>query len=168
MNQANGGQSETLTARDVRSALKLWHDVAQLGAHRLAQLRLVEVRRVMSNYSLDHVGLGLALRQLLEETMACLKPEGSEPLFYEAAWQPYLILWQQYIKGRHREWLTAQMAISNRTYHRLQQEALQRLAALLAQWEREKVKTPVPYLMPALPAHDIIEGTRQKPGGVSR
>lgn len=156
MNQANGGQSETLTVRDVRSALKLWHNVAQLGAHRLAQLRLVEVKRVTGNYAPDPVGLGLALRHLLEETLACLKPDGSEPVFHQTAWQPYLILWQQYVKGRHREWLTEQMAISNRTYHRLQKEALQKLAALLAQWEQEKVTTPVPYLMPALPPHELV------------
>ena len=156
MNQASGGQSDLFTNKEVRSALKLWHNAAQLGVYRLAYLRLVEAKRVTCNYSPDRVGLGLALRQLLKETMTHLKPDGNEPLFREPTWQPYLILWQQYVEGRHRDWLRQQMAISNRTYHRRQTEALQKLAALLAQWEQEKVTTPVPYLMPAFPPHTVV------------
>lgn len=58
MNQISSGQGEAFTVKDVRSALKLWHDATQLGTHRLAHLRLVEVKRVTDNYLLVHIGSG--------------------------------------------------------------------------------------------------------------
>ena len=108
-----------------------------LGKSPLARLRVVDSKRRISGYGDTTVGFGIALRQVLQDGINTLKPEDGLPDPLEKKWRPYQILAGSYIQGRSPEYLANEMGIARSTYNHEQAAALDRLLALLGEWEEQ-------------------------------
>jgi tetratricopeptide (TPR) repeat protein len=147
----------------LRRALKLWHDAQQLGRHPLAKLRIVHLRQRSLNLANLPAGQVLALRATLRDALDRLRPHAGEPDLSDPHWYAYLILKQQYLDGRCRDYLVNELplVLSNRTFHRLQNQGLARLGAILQRWESELHEATgtsrgVPFLAPPKPPHQLV------------
>ncbi len=139
------GTQVTLNRRIVRSALKRWGKTQRLGDHALAQLTCIKVRRLRAGYGDTPNGRGLAVRELLKEGLAQVKPAEEVPQLNQRRWRPYFILTEQYLHGRSPAWIRAQLNVSERTFFEEQARGLdQLLDYLLVQEEEARSTVPLP------------------------
>ncbi len=124
-----------ISRKSVRGALKRLRDAAQLGAHPLAALDVVEARRAKSGYEANDLGRGLALRDLLHAAVETLKPQTGAIKPEEKRWRPYFIAQEAYVAGRSRLDLQAEMGIEPSTYSHEEAALMDRLASTLREWE---------------------------------
>ena len=144
----------------------MWDQSKGLGLSPLARLRVVDSKRRISGYGDTGVGFGIALREVLQDGIEALKPEDGLPDPLEKNWRPYKILTGSYIQGRSPEYLANEMGIARNTYNHEQAAALDRLLALLGEWEeKEQSKQPAefpsrpaetPFSVPPRPPHGLV------------
>lgn len=123
-----------ITRKAIRSALKALDDAMKLGAHPLTALRIVDRQRAKANYPANQLGCGLALRDLLRTAVETLRPDSGPPKPQERQWRRYFVA-QEYIAQRNPHDLQAEMSIAASTYDHEQAAMLDRLAAILLEWE---------------------------------
>ena len=121
--------------KSVRKALRCWDSASDLGKQPLSGLAIVEARREAAGYSTNEVGLGVALRDVLQAALDDLAPGEGAPDPLDKQWRTYLILTEQYLKGRSPEYLAQQMGIARSTFNHEQADALDQMAGLLREWE---------------------------------
>ncbi len=92
MNQPPRTKWDTLSRRTVASALRAWRDLPKLGEHPLARLDVVAYYHQLAGYRDGTGGYGLALRQVLRDTIELLRPERGQPNYDDRRWFPYLII----------------------------------------------------------------------------
>ena len=140
MTQSPRTKWDALSRRSMATALRAWHDLPRLGEHPLVQLDIVEHCYHQSHYRDGTGGYGLALRQVLRETIDLLRPDRGAPNPQDRQWFPYLILLEQDVSGRSRAALMALLGtngLPERTYDHLRAEAIDRLVNLLRERELE-------------------------------
>lgn len=133
----------------VRQALRDWSSLKCLGENPAAKTELVSQHQEKSGYSDTCAGRGLALREVLQEALAALQPEPAAPVLEDKRWRPYLILSEQFQKGRSPDWLCEQFHISRATYYLEQQRALEMLTGVL-QSRQEKAAAEQAQRRPTL------------------
>lgn len=143
-NDINSQKSMLFSRQSIRSALKLWHDLAKLNQHPLADLHLV-LKKSQSDEIPDR---GKALREVLHESILRLKPDlekDDKARWTDKKWRRYLIVTEQYLKNVAPEPIAERMGIVIGTYHQEQAQALDELAFFLLEQEQylDLQKTPV-------------------------
>jgi len=121
----------------IRQALRDWASVKRLGENPAARSELVSVRQNQCGYSDSPAGRGLALREVIQEAISALQPEDAKPVMEDKRWRPYLIICEQFQKGRSPDWLCEQMHISRATYYLEQQRALEAITGTLQGWQEK-------------------------------
>jgi tetratricopeptide (TPR) repeat protein len=168
----NSGEqpSGRVTRETLRQALKGWDSSKRLGTHPLAGTTLVKAQLTSAGYADTDAGRGLALRTVLQAAMDALKPGSGSPDPNDRSWRPYVILSEQYLRGRSPDWVRAQLHISKTTYYSEQRRALDLLADILQRWEEEEraqdaavaheadpaPASSIPFLAPPRPAHALV------------
>lgn len=127
---------QVITRKALRSALKQWNSSQKLGRHALASLSIVDVRRRAAAYTDIESGLGMALRDVLQNAIDRLRPDDGEPEPSDRRWRPYIIIYGQFVEGRMPGYLTEQMGIARSTYNHEQATTLDVLAGILQQMEQ--------------------------------
>jgi tetratricopeptide (TPR) repeat protein len=127
---------------------------------------MVDSKRQASGYGETQVGYGIALREVLQDGIEALKPEQGSPDPLEKHWRTYQILTGRYIQGRSPEYLAVEMGIARNTYNHEQASALDRLLALIGEWEELAVsegssdsveaQAAIPLTVPPKPPHRLV------------
>lgn len=146
MNQSTRTKWDALSRRSVGAALRAWRDLPKLGQHPLARLDIVEHYHQQANYRDGTGGYGLALQKVLRDTIELLRPAPGQPRYDDRRWFPYLILFEQDVKGHSRLALMAELGengLPERTYDNYRAEALDRLVNLLRERELEFSRQPI-------------------------
>ena len=161
MNKSDSDDKPLINPALVRKALRSWHSLPKLGKHPLAKLKIVEARRQTANYPDTLEDRGRALQDVLREAIKKfphdLDNQNDETTFkyVDKTWRPYLILTERFIKGRHIDYVAAQLGIALRTFHDEQSRALRTLVDILRQWEEaQETKMSLP---PARQPPETIE-----------
>lgn len=124
-----------LDRKELRRALRLWERAVALGSSPLATLRIVERARQAAGIADSPTGQGIALRSVLQAALERIRPDEGDPQPDDELWRDYLILTEQYVRGRAKGYLAEQMHVAASTYDHAQAAALDRLLELLAEWE---------------------------------
>lgn len=128
---------ESISGEYVRTALRVCDSVKELGHHPLSDLAAVKVRQQAAGYSTTSVGRGLALRDTLYAAIAALRPQAEAPDHGEKRWRPFLILTEQFMRGRTPDCIAATLCISRRTYYSEQRQAIDKVVDVLCRWESQ-------------------------------
>ena len=150
----NQDSSSPIDRKAVRKALRCWDSASDLGKQPLSDLAIVEARREAAGYSTNEVGLGVALRDVLQVALDDLALGEGAPDPLDKQWRTYLILTEQYLKGRSPEYLAQQMGIARSTFNHEQADALDQMAGLLREWETHGLP----------PGTDLIPPPEERPG----
>lgn len=157
--------------KSLRSGLKDWDRSKHLGEHPLARLQIVETQRKAAGYGDNPMGLGIALREILQDAINDLKPDGGEPQYLEKRWRSFLILSEQFIHGRNPDYVCEQLGIARSTYNHEQAQAFERLIDILRQKEflqttqgitveeEDRETAPrgrIPFLAPPRPHYTLV------------
>ncbi len=154
---------DPLNRKTLRQAFRCWDNSQKLGAHPLARLKTVEARRRSAGYGDTPAGYGVALRDVLHDALARLKPADA-PDPGDKRWRSYLILHSQYLEGRSPDYLISQFSIARSTYDHEQANAFESLADVLREWEQappsgaaasEPSERP-PFLAPLRPPQPLV------------
>lgn len=160
-------QYPPLDQRTIRRVFRDWNSLKLLGENPLAGLPLVCARRQAANYSDSAVGRGLALKEVFQAALENLKPEAGPPDPREKRWRPYIILTDQYLRGRSPEWVQEQLHVSKGTYYSEQERALEMLAGAVQGWEEGRSNgrsfDPPPPVASRPSAHSSHGLTRARP-----
>ena len=125
-----------IDSKQLRAALRNWHQTGRLGTLPLASLRSVSRERQAQGYDDSAIGRGLALRQLLRQQIDALRPDHGAEDPADHRWRAYLILKEQYIDGRRPDWVASKLFLAKRSYFKAQARALAQLGYALADLER--------------------------------
>jgi tetratricopeptide (TPR) repeat protein len=163
---------DVLNEKALRRAFRDWDLLKALGKHPLADLGIVQARHRQAGYTQTAAGRGLALREVLQSALETLKPTDGPLDPQEKRWRPYIILAEQYVRGRSPEWVQEQLYVSKGAYYGEQKRALEMLADVLQQWEEEQhqpqatevpdqperphLAPQVPFMAPARPPHALV------------
>lgn len=131
--------SPAKTLLHVESALKRLYDLAYLCEHPLAASCLVTGRLGAKPLAPTCLQRACVLRELLQETIAQLRPVGAAPARSSVPrreWQPYLILHHAYIEGENNYAIMRWLQISEGTFNRTRRRALQTVAKVLMEMEQ--------------------------------
>lgn len=136
MTKTKPPKSSAFARKSLRQALRAWDRSEELGQHPLADLQIVETRRMEVAHQPSSTGYGLALREVLRAAITHLRPKNGAEDPYAKNWRPYLILSQEYIDGRSPDYLADQLGVARSTYNHSQAEALDKLSGILMEWEQ--------------------------------
>jgi len=128
---------DAFSRESIRAAFRSWDSAQELNVHPLAELAAVRVRQQAAGYSHTPFERGLTLRETLRAAIEALRPDGREPELGEKRWRPYVILTQQFLHGRPPDCIATDLNISRRMFYIEQQQAIERVAEILCQWEEE-------------------------------
>ncbi len=135
-----------VTKDEIREVLKDWQNGRKLGEHPLAQLAIVEQRRRAENYDDTPAGRGVALKKVVHQAVATLKPVGiadddevwpDDRRVEDDRTRYYIILTEQFFNGRKPAFVQDKLMIERGWYYRKQQEALELLADIILEWEQQ-------------------------------
>lgn len=124
----------------VEDALRKLHDVAYLGEHDLARLRIVQSRLAQKRDGapLTFLDRGKALGETLTEALDELKPDTPLPKGIQVPpreWHLYTILHDSYVEGDTNRDIMSKLYISEGTFNRTRRRALRAVAKSLAEME---------------------------------
>ena len=135
----------------LKLAFKVWHKKeshAYLGQNELCKLQLVQRRYKEVGVPETSANYGMLLKRLIEKAIEELKPnDGSELDYKNKNWHDYLILHDQYVKGRKTDYIRAQLAdrpddvLPKSTFQRWRGQAISKLAVILQGWELQMAQT---------------------------
>jgi len=108
-----------LTLKSLRALLRSWHHPAGLGRHPLIRSRLVQARCAQTGE--DEVA---ALRAVVQDAIARLRPTAPPSESAAPAWRGYLALTAHYLEGRALDTIAAEMGIATVSCRRALKEAL--------------------------------------------
>jgi tetratricopeptide (TPR) repeat protein len=141
--------------KDLRQALRSWHDSVQLGHSPLADLPATQAARREGGFSSSEVGRGLALRTALQRALGMLS---QTPGLKHERWSA--LLTGLYVDGRSPEYLMDSQGLARSTYDHEHAAALDALGRCL-QAAGEAAVPPViapapPQMAPPLPLHPLL------------
>lgn len=124
----------------VEDALRQLHDVAYLGEHELAQLRVVQVHvdQKRDGTPVTFLDRGKALGETLIEALNELRPSSVLPKGLQVPpreWHLYVILHDSYVDGETNRDIMSKLYISEGTFNRTRRRALRAVAKSLAEME---------------------------------
>lgn len=124
----------------VEDALRKLHDVAYLGEHELAQLRIVQTRigKKSDGAALTFLDRGKALGETLTDALDELKPDTPLPKGLQVPpreWHLYIILHDSYVQDETNRDIMSKLYISEGTFNRTRRRALRAVAKSLAELE---------------------------------
>ncbi len=159
--------------KSLRHALRLIDAPHELGKQPLAHMNIVKAQCL--GLEPDQHQRGAALREVLQQAIANLKPVAGDVNAMESVWYPYLILSKQYLEGCSPTHLIQKMCIARSTYFQEQKRALGLLAETLQQMEQEchtlahtSPRHLPPFLAPPQPIYSLVgretllEGLKQR------
>jgi len=130
------GEREVISL--VEDALRHLYDYPYLGEHRLAQLRIVELRLdIQESPFVTHLDRGKALQDVLTTAIEKLKPSGPQPSLPTRQWHQYIILHDAYVLGELNRNIMAKLYIGEGTFNRARRRAIRGVARALEEMERE-------------------------------
>jgi tetratricopeptide (TPR) repeat protein len=132
-------REEMFNRKSLRNALRNWDRSEILGDHPLSRLRIVECKRLESGFGETGIGYGIALREVLQDVIHELMPEDSEPEYLQKRWRPFLILSEQFIRGRNPDYIAELLGIARSTYNHEQARAFDLVIDSLNQ--REEIQS---------------------------
>lgn len=139
LSKSEGGMSSTESMRgQVERALRHLHDPMFLAEHPLADLRITRAR-LMAFGQPTCLDRGKAVSAMLTQIIEQLRPTGTLPpriTIPRREWHPYLILHCSYVEGEHNALIARWLQISEGTFNRTRRRALQSLAQVLLDLER--------------------------------
>lgn len=143
---------DELDRKSIRKALKAWGRSQSLGEHPLTKLEIVETRRRAAGYVDDVVGWGQALRDVLQELIAKLKPEDAEnPDYSDRRWRGYIIVTEQYLEERDPAYLADRLGISRSHYNHEQADTLDMLVDMLHEYAQSPSASDTFAALPLIP-----------------
>jgi tetratricopeptide (TPR) repeat protein len=168
--------SDALSRESIRAAFRAWGSAKKLNVHPLTELDVVRVRQHAAGYSHTPFERGLALRETLRAAIEAIRPADGEPEPSEKRWRPYVILTQQFLHGRTPDCIATDLNISRRTFYIEQQQAMEKVAEILCQWEEEayldktvpmdqpdsapasaaKLEHAMPFMVPPRPPNTLV------------
>jgi len=130
------GEGEVISL--VEDALRHLYDYPYLGEHKLAQLRIVELRlNVQESPFVTHLDRGRALQEVLTTAIEKLKPPGPQPSLPTREWHQYVILHDAYVLGELNRDIMARLYIGEGTFNRARRRAVRGVARALEEMEEE-------------------------------
>jgi tetratricopeptide (TPR) repeat protein len=149
------GDRSALSRKDLRQALRSWHDSVQLGRSPLAEIPAALAARQTGGFSSAEVGRGLALRSALRHALDGLC---DTPGARNQRWSA--LLTGLYVEGRSPDYLMDSLGIARSTYDHEHGAALDALGRRL-QTASEVPPPPVrtlgpPRMAPCLPLHPLL------------
>jgi len=124
-NQVRPGiESDPLSRRAIRAALRAWENSRELGELPMAGLVIVDHQRESAGYGGSVIAYGIALRDVLRIAIEGLEPEQAYPDPLERRWRSYYILSQQYLDGRSSDYVAEQMRLARSIYDHEQAAAI--------------------------------------------
>lgn len=124
----------------VEDALRQLHDVAYLGEHELAQLRVVQahVAQKRDGTPVTFLDRGKALGETLTEALNELRPATTLPKGLQVPpreWHLFIILHDSYVEGETNRDIMSKLYISEGTFNRTRRRALRAVAKSLSEME---------------------------------
>ena len=165
---APGHLEDPFSRKALRQALRAWDRSGELGSFPLASTAAAEAQRLSGGYRETGTGRGLALRDLLRRGLELLRPEPGEPDPADPRWRGYLILTEQYLRGRKPDYVADWLSVARSTLDHEQASALERLGTVLREWNelgppRQSpgpkpgiTLGPAPLLAPPLPEQPLL------------
>ena len=165
---APGTLEDPFSRKALRQALRAWDRSGELGALPLASTAAAEAGRLGGGYRETETGRGLALRDLLRQGLESLRPGSGEPDPADPHWRGYLILTEQYLRGRKPDYVADWLSVARSTLDHEQAAALDRLGAVLREWNEHGLPRrplgpqpgitlrPAPLLVPPLPEQPLL------------
>ncbi len=145
----------TPTRKDLRQALRSWHDSVQLGASPLADLPAAEAARRVGGFSSSEVGRGIALRTALQLALDLVS---QTPGLRNERWSA--LLTGLYVDGRSPEYLMDTLGMARSTYdheHAAALDALGRCLQATGEAGAPPAVTPTaPQMAPSLPLQPLL------------
>ena len=147
--------SPSPSRKDLRQALRSWHDSVQLGRLPLATCPAAEAARQAGGYTLSEVGRGLALRKALQQGLDALR---EMPGPKHERWSA--LLSALYVDGRSAAFLMDSLSMARSTFDHEHGAALDALGRCLQ--AAGEVSAPAsaslvpPQMAPALPLHPLL------------
>lgn len=137
---ATGGTGEEMLVPLVEDALRKFHDVAYLGEHPLAKLRVVDRRlHARTDSAGGFIDRGKAVAQVLEQALSQLRPDSPPPgknAVPPREWHSYIILHDSYVLDEPNRDIMSRLYISEGTFNRTRRRALHSVAKALAEMEQ--------------------------------
>jgi tetratricopeptide (TPR) repeat protein len=112
--------------KSLRRLLRAWHNPAELNAHPLARSPIVAQRRQARGEDAP-----TALRGIVLEAIARLRPAGAPTTPPDRAWRGYIALTEHYLEGRALEDVARMLCVEAVSCRRALQQALDALGDLL-------------------------------------
>ena len=149
------GDRSAPSRKDLRQALRSWHDSVQLGRSPLAEVPAALAARNAGGLSSSEVGRGIALRTALRHALDDLR---DTPGARNQRWSA--LLTGLYIEGRSPEYLMDSLGMARSTYDHEHGAALDALGRCL-QAAGEAPALPAsplgpPRMAPSLPLHPLL------------
>jgi tetratricopeptide (TPR) repeat protein len=152
----------------LRQALRAWDDSGKLAAAPAAATPVAAAAGRSAGYRDTPSGRALALRALLRQALNALRPGDADPDPADPRWRAYLILTEQYLHGRLPDYLAGMLSLARSTFDHEQAAALERLGAILREWNEHglpgspaETAPPAevhltPHLAPPLPEQPLF------------
>ena len=146
---AQSRQTELYSVTSIRALLRAWHNPAALRKHPLLSSRLVQQRQRQSGE-----GDLAALRQIVEEAIAHLRPSGPNTDPADRAWRSYRALTGCFLEGRALREVAAELCVEEVTCRRALRQALEALADTLRKADARLESRPMTVApAPHYPVH---------------
>lgn len=150
------GPSTDISRKDIRQALRSWHDSVQLGRSPLVKLPAAEAEWRTGGFSASEVGRGIGLRAALQHAMAAL---AQTPGLKAERWST--LLTGLYIEGRSPAYLMDSLGLARSTFDHEHAAALEALARSLHDVGEAAPPSAPPSVMrlqmtPPLPLHPVL------------
>ncbi len=163
-----GHLEDPFSRKALRQALRAWDRSGELGILALASTSAAGAQRLSGGYRETDTGRGLALRDLLRLGLESLRPEPGEPDPADPRWRGYLILTEQFLRGRKPDYVADWLSVARSTLDHEQAAALEHLGAVLREWNEhglprrppgpqpDAALPPAPLLTPPLPEQPLL------------
>jgi GAF domain-containing protein len=134
------GVSEKEFKKLVENALRNLDDYTFLGQHKLAGLKVVDLRLQQSKEEfVTHIDRGKALSDILILAINKLRPAGDEPRGSQLPsreWYQYTVLHEAYVEGVMNRDIMSKLYISEGTFNRARRRAVRGVARALQEMEQ--------------------------------
>lgn len=124
-----------ITKEAVEDALEHLWDLVSLGQSQLTNLNIVRTRLLQNSLNASGSDTGKVIREVLIESMQHLKVEERDEKMDDKKWRYWSILQRRYVEKKQNVEIVARLNISNRTFYRERNEAIEALVTILHDME---------------------------------
>ncbi|MCP5100375.1 MAG: hypothetical protein GY943_32905 [Chloroflexi bacterium] len=142
-------------SQQVKQALKSWHQAVILGQSALAELTIVEQRRLAQGYTADLQGRAKAVRDVLRDGIRALgvpdstpPVETADPAWFARDWRTTNLLTLLFVQGLPRGEVQQRIGLAEGgQYYDAQRIAINQLATLIQDWEGAPNEESTPIIL---------------------